>query len=378
MPRVFRSLGRTPVFLVASVTALGLGIGASAALFSVLDTVFARPLPYASQERLVVVDAEKDGQPTIPSYLQFVDWRARGRSFEGMGYAVGDAFLVHGTERTEATAVAMVTGGFFRVLGATPIIGRLPAADEEMPGATPVILISQRLWLRQFGGDPSIIGRTFETDKGGFVIIGVMATGVGFPSWASAWTPLAPIADRFPVIQQRDWRADARAIGRLKSGIDIGQAQNELTGVARSLAREFAADAGVTAHLTPLVTFVVGDIHQPMLLLTGAVVVLLLIACANVGTLSLVRGRSRANELAIRSALGASRRRIVRLLLEESAVLSFCGAIVGWLLADCRASMSLVLAGEPSFSRRSLRYLLPCCLGSYRRWCCPVRVSHRR
>jgi putative ABC transport system permease protein len=333
--RPARSLLRAPAFSIAAVLALGIGIGASAALFSVIDGVLLRPLPYRAQEDLVLVDAKKGGKHTIPSYQQFLDWRARARSFEDMAYAAGEAFLLRGAHGTEAIAIAAPSEGFFELLGTRPVIGRLPSSDEESAAAAPrVILISQRLWRASFGGDSTVLGRTIATDKGSFTVIGVMPAGFAFPSWASAWTPLAPVADLLPALKKRDWRADARAIGRLKRGVTPTAAMRDLGAVAQELGREHpATDADTEALLTPIVAEVVGDVRRPLVLFALAVGLLLVIACANVGTLALVRGSARARELAVRSALGASRWRIARLLLSESALLSFAGAVVGLVLA---------------------------------------------
>lgn len=333
--RPIRSLLRAPAFAVAAVLALGIGIGASAAFFSVIDGVLLRPLPYRAQDELVLIDAKKSGKHTIPSYPQFLDWRARVRSFEDMAYAAGEAFLLRGAYGSEAIAIATPTEGFFRLLGSRPTLGRWPSADEESAAASArVILISHRLWRASFGGDSTVLGRTLDTDKGSFTIIGVMPAGFSFPSWASAWTPLAPVADLLPALKKRDWRADARAIGRLKPGVTQTAATLDLAAVARELAREHpATDRDTEALLTPIVAEVSGDVRRPLILFALAVGVLLLIACANVGTLALVRGSARARELAVRSALGASRWRIARLLMCESALLSFAGAAAGLVLA---------------------------------------------
>ena len=332
--RALRSMLRAPSFFVAATLALGLGIGASAALFSVIDAVLLRPLPYSDQDRLLIVDLEQNGRPGVPSYPQFLDWRAEARSFAGMAFTFGDAFLLRTDAGTHAVGLAMTSEGFFGLMGARPAIGRLPSADEENGVGPRVVVISHTFWRGHFGGDPEVLGQAFDTDKGDFTVIGVMPAGFAFPSWASAWTPLAPLAGQFPALTQRDWRADARAIARLLPNLTVEQARAELTIVARNLEVEYpVSDAETTPRLTPVAMEVIGDVQRPLLLFTGAVAVLLLIACTNVATLSVARGSARARELSVRSALGASRWQITRLLLIESALVAIAGAACGLLLA---------------------------------------------
>ncbi len=357
--RSVRSLFRAPAFAIAVVLALGIGIGAAAALFSVIDGVLFRPLMYASQDELVLVDAKKSGKHTIPSYQQFVDWRARSQSFAGMAYAPGEAFLLRGPQDTEAIAIATPSEGFFGLLGTQPSLGRLPSADEESSAAHRVIVLSHRLWRGSFGGDSTVLGRALNTDKGSFTVIGVMPVGFGFPSWASAWTPLVSVADQLPGLTKRDWRADARAIARLKAGVSEIDALRDLNSITRELAREYpATDAETEAVITSVVTAALGNVRRPLLLFVVAVGLVLLIACANVGTLTLVRGNARARELALRFALGASRWRIVRLLLSESAVLSFVGASVGLVVAWWMVSMLRIVApaGLPRLEEIALNW----------------------
>jgi len=343
--RLLRSLLRAPGFSVAAVLALSIGIGASAAFFSVINGVLLRPLPYRDQDQLVLVDVRKAGRHTIPSYQQFVDWEQRARTFDAMAYAAGEAFLLRRTAETEAVAIAMASRGFFTMLGATPLLGRVPSAAEDNAAATPVLVLSERLWRGSFGGDTTVIGRAVVTDKASFVIIGVMPAGFAFPAWASAWAPLAPLAHLVPGIQRRDWRADARAIGRLKHGVTLERAVQDLNSIAVTLALEYpTTDADSEGLLTPVISQVVGDVRRPLFLFGLAVGVVLLIACANVGTLVLVRGSARAREIAIRSALGASSARVLRLLLSESAILSFAGAALGLVLAFWIVHLLRILA----------------------------------
>lgn len=337
--RTIRSLLRTPAFTIASVAALALGLGASTAIFSVIDGVLLRPLEYPRAGRLATVYMQRDGQPVTLSYPEFLDWRTRARSLGGLAFVYGGVLRVRGEEGTDQALAAMVSEGFFHLMGMAPLLGRLPDADEEQGDAADrVVVVSARYWRTHFASDPHVLGRTLRTDRGSFAVIGVMPASFTYPTWAGTrtdvWTPLEPLRSTFPQLAQRDWRADSRTIARLLPKVSFDRARADLDGVAARLALEYpTTDIGHSSVLTPLATELVGDVRQPLLLLGAAVGVLLLIACANVATLSLVRGSVRARELAVRAALGASRWRIARELLAEGMLLAVAGAIMGVLVA---------------------------------------------
>jgi putative ABC transport system permease protein len=337
--RTIRSLLRTPAFTIASIAALALGLGASAALFSVIDGVLLRPLRYPHADRLMTVYTQRAGQPLPLSYPEFVDWRAQARSLDGLAFVYGGILRVHENEETDRALVAMVSDGFFRLMGTMPLLGRVPSAEEERAGSPDrVVVLSQSYWRGHFGSDPHVVGRVLRTDRGLFTVIGVMPTGFEYPVWVGTrtdmWTPLEPLRSTFPQLSQRDWRADSRAIARLAPTSTLERARADLDAVAARLGLEYrVSDSARTAVLTPLATEVVGDIRQPLLMLAAAVGVLLLVACANVATLSLVRGSVREHELAVRAALGAGRWRIARQMLGEGLVLAVAGGAIGLLLA---------------------------------------------
>ena len=347
-----RSLLRTPAFTIASIAALALGLGASAALFSVIDGVLLRPLEYPRADALVTVYTQRDDQTLPLSYPDFLDWRAQSRSLDGMAFVYGGSLRVHGDEGTDQALVGMVSEGFFRLMGMAPMLGRLPGADEERAGAADrVVVLSARYWRTHFGGDPKVLGRTLRTNRGNFTVIAVMPAGFTYPTWAGTvtevWSPLEPLRTSFPQLSQRDWHADSRAIARIRPGVSLDRVRADLNGVAARLALEYRAnDTGRSAVITPLAMEVVGDVREPLLLLGAAVGVLLLIACANVATLSLVRGSVRARELAVRAALGADRWRIARQLLGEGLVLAFAGGVIGLLLAYW--AVALLRAAAPA------------------------------
>lgn len=324
--RLLRSLLRAPSFTLTAVGALALGIGASAALVSVVDSILLRPLSYPESERLVVVDALRGQSQQALSYPQFEDWRSVPASFEGMALVSGEVLLVRGRDATSQLLVGMVTPEFFRVMRTAPMLGRTPS---DSAGGREIVL-SHQVWRSQFASDPSILGRQLDTQFGGFTVVGVMPAGFGFPSWAESWTPLAPLIASRPVLSRRDWRADARAIARLAPGTSIVTAQARLAQMLPHFASAYPeTDEGLRPKLTPLEIEVVGDTKLPLGMLTAAVGILLLVAYANVATLQLVRLSVRAREFVIRRALGAGRRQIVRLQLEEGLVLSIAGSVLG-------------------------------------------------
>lgn len=328
--RLVKSLLRTPSFTVASVGALALGIGASAALFSVVDGILLHPLSYPSSARLVVVDALRGSAQQALSYPQFQDWSGSADGFEAMAFASGDVLRVRSTEMTTQLRVAMVTPEFFRVLRTRPLLGRTPSEG----GGGREIIVSERAWRSQFASDPSIIGRTIDTQFGSFTIVGVMPSGFEFPNWAESWTPLAPLLASHAVIAKRDWRADGRAIALVSRELTIARAQARLAQAVQRFALAYpTTDEGLIPKLTPLELEVVGDTKVPLGMLTASVSILLLVAYANVATLLLVRLSARAREFVVRRALGARSSHIVRLILEEGLALSAAGSALGLGLA---------------------------------------------
>ncbi|AHG87816.1 permease [Gemmatirosa kalamazoonensis] len=356
-----RSLRRAPGFLTAVVLTLALGIGATTAIFTVVDAMLLRPLPYRDAARLVAVWANPANDATIPtpaSYPDFADWRAAlgGRRFDDVAFARSEGLLLRGTESAVSLNVAYVSDGFFRVLGGRPLLGRTFRPDEERAGAPHVIVLGHRLWRTRFGADPSVIGRTLDFAEGSYTVVGVMPPGYEYPGrWTEAWAPLAPLAAERPAVAQRlerrDLRVDSRVIARLAPGVSAASVGADLAAVARRLAVEHPdANRDIGAHVVPLREELVGSVRTQLLVLLGAVGLLLLVACADVANLSLVRATARARELAVRAALGAERARLLRRLLAESVVVALAGGAFGVLLAIGGVAALRRAAPEPPLS----------------------------
>ena len=340
-----RQLRRTPGFTILAVATLAIGIGSATAVFSLVDTVLLRPLPFAQPRQLVALDTlekpgEGDGPATVPSetsYPNFFDWRDRVRSFDAIASWQGNSFTI-GASNTPARRVdgMVVSADFFRLLGVRPSLGDSFNRSEEKAGDRSAIL-SDALWQSNFNGDPKVIGQTLRLSEETYTVVGVLPKSFQFPNApdAEVWiTPALSQEGKNPSGQQRGWN-QVSVIGRLKSGVSIEQARAEMQAIQLALAKQFPDDnkkltgVSVKSQLEDLV----GDVHQPLYILFASVSFLLLIACANVAGLLLTRTAGRRSELAIRAALGASRTQIVRQLLIESLALSMLGAAFGLVLA---------------------------------------------
>lgn len=334
-----RSLVKRPGLTAIIVITLALGIGATTAIFSVVNAVLLRPLPFPQSERLVAVvnlnlkEGEKFSYITWPD---FADWRAQNQSFEKLaGFNTRDLTLTGAGEAARLHG-AMATSDLFPMLGVSPQLGRTFTPDEDKPGAHTVIL-SHSLWQRRFGADPNVAGRAVTINGQSYVVIGVMPQNFGFPFEADPvdlWINAAIDGEgQAPLTAQRG-NHYLEVIGRLKPGVGLGQAQAEMGRIAASLAQAYPdtnTDLGATG--VPFFQRLVGDVRFVLLLLFGAIGCVLLIACANVANLLLARATSRQREIAIRTALGASRWRTIRQLLTESVLLSLCGGTAGLLVA---------------------------------------------
>ncbi len=327
-----RLLRREPRFSFLAVAALALGTGAATAVFTVVNSVVLRPLPYASPDRLVVALYGAAGNGPV-SPADFLDYRRQARSFQSMGVAQAWSVTVSGGERAERLDAMSVSGDLFPMLGVSPAIGRGFLASEDQPGQNRVVILSDGLWRRRFAANPDVVGRDIDLNGVPYTIVGVMPAGFRFaPFWATKaelWSPLA-IASR---ATDRDGQS-LRLFARLRDGVTVAQAQAEMSGLCDQLAREYPA-TNATLHITvqPLLDKAVSGIRPTLFILLALVTCVMLIACANVANALLARASARKHEIALRVAIGASRGHIVRQLLTESMLLAAVGAVAGLALA---------------------------------------------
>jgi putative ABC transport system permease protein len=343
-----RTLYRSPGLAFAAIATLALGVGAITAIFSAVNAVMLRPLPFAEPERLVMLweeSAERDWHRQTVAPANFLDWREEVPALEDAA-AYADfsnrvTLLQDGTPRLLRSA--LVTGNFFSVLRASPALGRT-LTDEETWGTAPVAVLSDRAWRTHFGGDAAIVGRSIDIDGRQLQVVGVIPPGFAFP-WEDVdlWQPMEWNREDVsqPFFRRAHW---LRVVGRLAPGATLAHANEQLATVAARLRETYpATNETLGAGMTPLREFLVGDTSRPLLILLAAVTLLLLIACANVGNLLLVQAANRAREVSLRLALGAGRMRLVRQAITESLVLSFLGGsaglLLGWLGTSVLASM---------------------------------------
>jgi len=363
----FRQLRKRPGFTLVLVVTLALGIGAATAVFSVVEGVLLHPLPYPSPDRLTVVWTQFPGQNLMKfpaSWPEYQDYRRNSRSYEDLGLWGSTQRTLTGDGDPERLEVAYFTWSMFQVLGVAPELGRVFSAEEDQDGHDRVVVLSHGLWERRFGSDPSVIGRTLEMDGAPLTVLGVMPSGFSFPNRSTqAWIPLG-IDPANPPGRASHF---GRILGRLAPGVTLDQARTEL----RGLIRRWQDDPSLshTWHLEfhpvvlrPLHEEMVGDVRTALLVLMGAVTIVLLIACANVANLLLVRGEGRLREISIRAAVGAGRGRIVRQLMTENLVTALLGGMMGVVLAHVGLNGLLALA-PPGLPRADTIGLNPVVLG---------------
>ena len=350
----FRMLSKNLGFTAVAVLTLALGIGANTAIFSVVDAVLLRPLPYKDSAQLVVMreKTHRVGDVSV-SYPDFLDWRQQSRTFAGMAAAQNVGFNLAGITQPENIGGYAVSSNFLSILGVRPIFGRDLLPAEEEPGAAPVALLSYRLWQSHFGSDPQVMGREITLDGRSYAIVGVLPPTFRFLQDCDV---LAPIGAFAKDLMERGSRGDTDVVGRLAPGATFAQSAAEMDTIAARLAQQYPLDdSGIGVSMTPIRDAFVGDTRQAILVLFTAVLFVLLIACVNVANLFLVRGAARAKEIALRLAFGARRGRVVRQMLTESFLFAALGGGLGVALGAWGLSGLGHLLPQDSFQSMGIR-----------------------
>jgi len=324
-------------FALSAIIVLALGIGANTAIFGIVNGVLLRPLPFAEPDRLVQLwhTPPQKQFPGVPRFAlsaaNYLDWQAQNTVFSSSAVYRFWRFRLTGNGEPQMVRAARVEPTFFSLLGTRPLLGREIGASDDVSGGQHVAVLSYQLWNSQFGGDQQVVGKSIHLDGDAYTVIGVMPPSFDKPESALLWVPLVWTA------QERAVRGEhsMAAVARLKPGVTVQQAQAQLDGIAARLAEQYPADsAGWGAAVVPLREETVGDVRRPLLMLFGAVVFVLLIACANVANLMLARTVDRRKEIAIRTAFGARRTRIIRQVLSESLLVSVAGGALGLIVAQ--------------------------------------------
>jgi putative ABC transport system permease protein len=347
-----RLLLKNPGFTAVAVITLALGIGANTAIFTVVNSVLLRPLPFRDPSKLVII-AERSTFPVISvSYLNWLDWRNQSHSFESVEGTVGGTIALTGNGDPEQLKLRYVTAGTFSLLGVDPVIGRTFLPSEDRAGGNRVTVVSYGLWQRRFGGTRDVLGRSVTLDSQPYTIVGVLPPRFQLLQPADVYLPFMPWAAQLP--DDRNWHPGIYAIARLKPGVSRDQARAEMLVISKRLEQQYPEEnTGCSSDVVGLQDQMVNNVRPALILLLAAVLAVLLIGCVNVANLLLVRGASRGREVAIRISMGASRGRVVRQLLTESVLLAVIGGVLGTLIAMASLDPLLQLASgslPPAFT----------------------------
>jgi putative ABC transport system permease protein len=352
-----RMLTKNPGFSAVAILTLALGIGANTAIFSVVDAVLLRPLPYKDPAQLVVMREKtpRVGNVSV-SYPDFLDWRQQSRTFAAMAAAENVGFNLGGIAQPENIGGYAVSANFLSMLGVKPIFGRDLLPSEEEAGTAPVVLLSYRLWQSHFGSDPSVMGRVITLDGRSYTILGVLPPNFRFLDNCDVLAPIGVFANKDSDLMGRGNRGDMDVVGRLATGVTFARAVAEMDTIAARLAQQYPQDdTGVGVSMVPIRDAFVGDSRQAILVLFTAVVFVLLIACVNVANLFLARGAARSKEIALRLALGAKRGRVVRQMLTESVLFAALGGGFGLVLGAWGLSGLGRILPQDSFQSKGVR-----------------------
>jgi predicted permease len=353
-----RVLHKAPGFSLAGLIVLALGIGANTAIFSIVNGVLLRPLPFAEPDRLVQLwhTPPQKSFPGMPifaiSAANYLDWEQQNHVFESSAIYGFKQFRLTGNGDPQVLISSRVEPTFFSVFGVNAEFGRSIVSGDDTGIQSQIVVLSYKLWKSTFGGDPHIVGQTIQLDGQAYSVVGVMPPTFSKPAWAQLWTPL--VWD--PVERSVRGSHEFQAVARLKPGVSIEQAQSELSAIAARLERQYPEDdSGWGAKVVSMREETVGDVRKSLLVLLGAVACVLLIACANVGNLIMARTLDRRKEIAIRTALGATRRQILRQVLVESVLLSLGGAALGLLFAHFSTGLVVTYLGSNLPRLREIR-----------------------